>query len=131
MLALGRHLLLPASMQLSRSRPPPAPCRRLAAPRWQRPVQDLLTRLLSPPTLGTGNLTSSKDLAKKLERVKPYLTGHGTTGGITISGGEPLLQVPRRCWDCWDVSNTNWLLLRRRSNCSLGVVSVQMRQHAQ
>lgn len=49
-----------------------------------------------PPLLClAGNLTSSKDLAKKLERVKPYLTGHGTTGGITISGGEPLLQV--RC----------------------------------
>ncbi|KAI7842618.1 hypothetical protein COHA_003722 [Chlorella ohadii] len=42
--------------------------------------------------MARGNLTSSKDLAKKLERVKPYLTGHGTTGGITISGGEPLLQ---------------------------------------
>ena len=58
---------------------------------------------LSPPTTGSerapashpdvGALTSSKDLAKKLDRVKPYLTGQGHQGGITLSGGEPLLQV--------------------------------------
>ena len=40
----------------------------------------------------TGNLTSSKDLAKKLERVKPYLSQGQHQGGITLSGGEPLLQ---------------------------------------
>ena len=47
-----------------------------------------------PPSPRTaGNLTSSKDLARKLERVRPYLKGqNGAVGGITVSGGEPLLQ---------------------------------------
>lgn len=73
------------------SRPPPAPLRRpRRSRRFARPA---CRHLPLPLHLPAGNLTSSKDLAKKLERVKPYLTGHGTTGGITISGGEPLLQV--------------------------------------
>ncbi|PSC70718.1 pyruvate formate-lyase 1-activating enzyme [Micractinium conductrix] len=43
--------------------------------------------------MARGKLTSSKDLAKKLERVSPYLKqGSSGKGGITISGGEPLLQ---------------------------------------
>lgn len=45
------------------------------------------------PTPGrAGKLTSSKDLARKLERVKPYLSQGDHHGGITLSGGEPLLQ---------------------------------------
>lgn len=40
-----------------------------------------------------GKLTSSKELARKLERVKPYLSQGDHSGGITLSGGEPLLQV--------------------------------------
>ncbi|KAL4451931.1 hypothetical protein ABPG75_007593 [Micractinium tetrahymenae] len=42
--------------------------------------------------MARGKLTSSKELAKKLERVKPYLTQGDHKGGITLSGGEPLLQ---------------------------------------
>jgi pyruvate formate lyase activating enzyme len=37
---------------------------------------------------------SSKELARKLEKVKPYLVGHDSVpvGGITVSGGEAMLQ---------------------------------------
>lgn len=49
---------------------------------------------LGLPRPSAGKLTSSKDLAKKLERVSPYLKqGSSGKGGITISGGEPLLQA--------------------------------------
>ena len=78
-----------ATCQLSKSRthlPPPAPtCPLLPPPAPNCP-------LLPPPLLQAGNLTSSKDLAKKLERVKPYLSQGQHQGGITLSGGEPLLQ---------------------------------------
>ena len=61
----------------------------------------------------TGSLTSSKALAQKLERVQPYLAGHGTTGGITISGGEPLLQVrPRGRPACLAAREQVWLPAR-------------------
>lgn len=42
--------------------------------------------------MARGKLTSSKELAKKLERVQPYLSQGDHKGGITLSGGEPLLQ---------------------------------------
>lgn len=88
----------PPARQLLHSRPPPAPCGTPALPPTSRGAAMLTRSPGHPPLLPLpGNLTSSKDLAKKLERVKPYLTGHGTTGGITISGGEPLLQVRGCC----------------------------------
>lgn len=44
--------------------------------------------------ISQGLPVSSKELARKLDRVRPYLIGHekGRKGGITLSGGEPLLQ---------------------------------------
>jgi hypothetical protein len=44
--------------------------------------------------LCAGKLMSSKELATKVEKLRPYLDGHGghTVGGVTVSGGEALLQ---------------------------------------
>lgn len=41
-------------------------------------------------SLESGTLTSSEDLLKKLIKFKPYYKSSG--GGVTFSGGEPLLQ---------------------------------------
>ncbi len=38
-----------------------------------------------------GNLMSLKDILSKIERYKPYILPSG--GGVTVTGGEPLLQV--------------------------------------
>lgn len=42
----------------------------------------------------TGKLMTSKDLARKIDKVKPYLRGHegSAVGGVTVSGGEAMLQ---------------------------------------
>lgn len=39
-----------------------------------------------------GKLMTTKELAAKIEKVKPYLVGHDTVGGVTTSGGEAMLQ---------------------------------------
>lgn len=91
--------VLPLLPLPAHSRPAPAPAQRLLPPsapctasRCLPPTPASSSTYHHCATTTAGNLMSSKALGKKLERVKPYLTGHGQTGGITVSGGEALLQ---------------------------------------